>query len=323
MHGMCEWVIQQGLRLLEKYFTMEARNTASSVDMVITLLLHGMVDVACSMLPPEILSAKIHVALEDISRRMLGSMVQQARKHHLDVTRAASFNDAWTKLQAMKRSLVAKAKKEKKGPDNSVQKVCKLPCISPWGQTELEHVWLAPWSVVRPSPCKVGCSDIGLLACSTLKQNCFMLDGCVLVPATGWLCQVFPCSLSCPWQRVASNSACTLIVPFVGCAPQGRTFYFLQRDQVELGEVLSKGSFGTVRKVMHIASRDFPAYNQYVAKLMTDEKGRTARKSLATEATNLACLSHPSLVLGLGMTLTEPCMLVMEYWPHGHLGRYW
>lgn len=168
MHGMCEWVVQQGLRLLEKYLAMEAHNSVSSVDMVITLLLHGMVDVAISMLPPEILSAKIHAALEDISRRMLGSMVQLARKHHLDMNRAASFNDAWTKLQAMKRSLVAKAKKEKKGLDNSAQKVCKYHAYPRGGRLNLNVCG-------SRLGCEIRTMQSWVLrhwfACSTLKQH--------------------------------------------------------------------------------------------------------------------------------------------------------
>lgn len=119
-----------------------------------------------------------------------------------------------------------------------------------------------------------------------------------------------------PSLRACSDASCLLEL-------QGRTFYFLQPRQVELGEVVSQGSYGTVKMVKSIRSREFPAHIQYVAKLMKKEKGKSARTSLATEATNLACLSHPALILGVGMTLTDPCMLVMEYWPHGHLGRYW
>lgn len=132
-----------------------------------------------------------------------------------------------------------------------------------------------------------------------------------------WFTTMSHCQCTC--AHCVSRHTCFLCwLPL-----QGRSFFLLQAEQVELGEVVSKGAYGTVMQVKHIDSQHFPASTKYVAKVMNAEKGRAARRSLATEATNLACLSHPAFVMGLGMTLTDPCMLVMEYWPHGHLGRYW
>lgn len=103
----------------------------------------------------------------------------------------------------------------------------------------------------------------------------------------------------------------------------GRSFYFLRADQVEVGDEISKGSYGSIRMLKSIASAYFSPDRSYVGKVLISQNGCSARRALMTEATNLACLSHPALVMGLGMTLTDPCLLVMEYWPHGHLGRYW
>lgn len=99
--------------------------------------------------------------------------------------------------------------------------------------------------------------------------------------------------------------------------------HFLRGDQVQLGEELSKGSYGSVRLVKSISSPHFLDQKKYVAKLLLSENNvQYTRRSLAVEATNVA-ITHPSFVTCLGMTLTDPCMLIMEFWPHGHLGKYW
>jgi hypothetical protein len=100
---------------------------------------------------------------------------------------------------------------------------------------------------------------------------------------------------------------------------QDRPFVFLRGDQVQVGEEVARGAFGSICKLHRIDSTLFPKNKQYVGKMLRDDK--YARRLLATEATNLGA-SHPSFVTPLGMTLTSPCMIIMEYWPHGHLGKY-
>lgn len=123
MHAICHWVVTDGLLILRRCHKCCDMDKVESCDLVMALLVHGMMDVACGVLSDKgvELTSDSRRSLESSCRTILGSIQGHARKYNLDKGLASQFQEAWKQLRSARDKALRDAKAAQHSLKSQVQ----------------------------------------------------------------------------------------------------------------------------------------------------------------------------------------------------------